>query len=391
VNSKTFCIIPWSHTRINPDGGLTPCCKISADFPTKNINTIQDFSKDWWNDEPMQQLRQDLAKGIQTNYCDRCWKDESAGKSSLRQEYNKRLAKHTELRSISKSSTYIAEDLPIALDLNLSNICNYKCLMCGPMYSSKIQTERKQNQVKFKSLNLLLPLVNYDFDWPNNDKFQTFFKTVMPNLRILELKGGEPLLIKNVPITIKSVNNKQNSVIALTTNGSVELDDDFIDQLRLFERIWLCVSVDGIAEHGEYIRYGSEWPTVHSTICKLSKLENCTFTISTVLQFYSSLTFPQIADYAIEHNLNVEINFCKQPAFLNINSILPENFYNFSQYIDQKIQQHPQIRWLKIVQGYLKIYKFDPVLHEQCREYTNTMDDIRHNRLDAVQELFQNA
>lgn len=391
MNSQTFCIIPWAHTRINPDGGLIPCCKISAEFPTKNIDAIDDFSKEYWNQSAMVQLRSDLAQGIKTKFCDRCWQDESAGKSSLRQEYNKRLAKHTKLRRIAKNQTYLAEDLPIALDLNLSNICNYKCLMCGPMYSSKIQTERKQNQHKFGSLNFLMPLVNYNSDWPNEEKFQNFFQTVMPTLKELELKGGEPLLINNVLTTIESVKDKPNCILSITTNGSVELDDDFVEQLKQFQRIWMCVSVDGIGAHGEYVRYGSSWSKVNKTIARLSKLQNCNFSLSTVLQFYSSLTFPPVVEYAIEHNLDVHIQNCTQPGFLNINSMLPENFARFSKYVDQKSQQHPDVQCLQVVKGFLKSYVFDPQLHEQCRQYTNAMDDIRHNKLDAVQELFRNV
>jgi sulfatase maturation enzyme AslB (radical SAM superfamily) len=259
------------------------------------------------------------------------------------------------------------------------------------MYSSKIQTERKQNQIKFKSLNFLTPLVNYDFDWPNKDKFQTFLKNVMPNLREMELKGGEPLLIKDAILAIKSVQNKQVSTVAMTTNGSVELNDDFVDQLKQFQKIWLCVSVDGILEHGEYVRYGSHWPTVHNTIVKLSKLDNCIFRLSTVLQFYSSLTFPRIVDYAIVNSLDVEILFCYTPNFLSIHSMLPGHHAKFLQFINEKIQQHSGLQWLKTVQGYLRGYKFDPVLHEQCRQYTNAMDDIRNNRLDTIQELFHDA
>jgi radical SAM protein with 4Fe4S-binding SPASM domain len=391
MNAKTFCIIPWSHACINPDGGLVPCSRISTDFPTKNIDTVEDFSKDWWNNESMQQLRNDQAQGIKTKYCDLCWKDEAAGKPSLRQEYNKRLAKHTNLRMITKSSTYIADDLPIALDLNLSNICNYKCLMCGPMFSSEVQTERNQNQVKFKSLDFLLPPVNYNSNWPNEEKFQSFFYTVMPTLRKLELKGGEPLLIKNVLNTIESIQDKKNCILSITTNGSVELDDDFVEQLEQFERIWMFVSVDGVGEHGEYVRYGSSWPTVDKTISRLSKLKNCNFSLATVLQFYSSLTFPSVVDYAIEHNLDIQIQNCTRPNFLNINSMLPTNFAIFSDYINQKTQQHPEAQYLKVVQGFLKSYVFEPELHEQCRQFTSVMDDIRHNRLDAVQELFHNA
>ena len=245
MDSKTFCIVPWAHARIDPDGTLIPCCKIARNFPTQNINAIEDFEHDWWNAEPLQQLRQDLAQGVKTKHCDTCWKDEAAGKSSLRQEYNKRLSKHTDLGAIAKSTTYIADRLPIGLDLNLGNICNFKCVMCGPGLSSRIQTERKQHDSEFKELAFLQPMPAFDFSWPDKESFQTLFKNIMPGVRILELKGGEPLLIKDLISTIKSVEDKKNSVIAITTNGSVEFDDDFVEQLSQFQRIWLNVSVDG--------------------------------------------------------------------------------------------------------------------------------------------------
>ena len=388
---KTFCIIPWTHARISTNGALDPCCKISTAFPKQNINTVNDFDQDWWNGQPMQQLRQDLAQGVKTKYCDTCWNDEAAGKSSLRQEYNKRLSKHTDLRAIAASKTYISDHMPIGLDIDMGNICNFKCMMCTPRNSSRIQTEKKQHSSKFKELSFLPIDPEFNFDWPDQAQFQTLFKSIAPNLKILQLKGGEPLLIKDVMSTIKLVEDKKNTVLSITTNGSVKFDDDFVDQLTQFQRIWLCVSVDGIEEHGEYVRYGSHWPTTHNTISKLSKLSNCTFRLSTVLQFYSALTFPRIADYAIDNNLDMEILFCYTPNFLSIHSILPRHHEMFLQFINEKTQQHPDILWLKTVQGYLNSYVFDPVLHEQCQQYTATLNSIRHNQSADIQELFHNA
>ena len=71
--------------------------------------------------------------------------------------------------------------------------------------------------------------------------------------------------------------------------------------------------------------------------------------------------------------------------------MLQKHHEKFSKFIDEKIQQHPQIPWLKSVQGYLNSYKFDPVLHEQCRQYTATLTNIRHNELSDIQELFHNV
>ena len=108
---------------------MTPCCKINSDFSNQNINTLENFD-DWWNNDRMRDLRKDLGSGIKNQNCAVCWADEAAGKSSLRQEYNKRLGKHTNLKKITKSTTYINEQSPIALELDMGNICNFKCMMC---------------------------------------------------------------------------------------------------------------------------------------------------------------------------------------------------------------------------------------------------------------------
>ena len=112
MNSKTFCILPWAHTRITTDGTVTPCCKINSDFSNQNINTLENFD-DWWNNDRMRDLRKDLGSGIKNQNCAVCWADEAAGKSSLRQEYNKRLGKHTNLKKITKSTTYINEQVSL--------------------------------------------------------------------------------------------------------------------------------------------------------------------------------------------------------------------------------------------------------------------------------------
>jgi MoaA/NifB/PqqE/SkfB family radical SAM enzyme len=390
VNSQTFCIIPWAHTRISADGTFTPCCKIDKSFPSTNISSLTNFD-DWWNNDSMQNLRQDLSQGVKNEYCNVCWSDEAAGKSSLRQDFNKRLSKHTDLRSISKSQTFLAQNLPVGFDIDLGNICNFKCATCGPANSSKWQTERKQHASKFNALEFVKQLPDYDFDWPNQNNFQSWFQTVAPGMKLLSLRGGEPLLIKNVKSVINSVQDKQNCVINIVTNGSVDIDNDFLDDLKQFNEIWLSVSVDGIDGQGEYVRYGSNWSIIDKNIQKLSKLPNCTFRLNTVLQFFSSLTFPAIAEYALKNNLIVDILFCYQPKFYSIHAMQPQHQEKFYNFILDKISQHPEVKWLQDVKGFLESYVFDPVLHQQAKEYTDTLDSIRKNKSTSIQELFQNV
>jgi uncharacterized Fe-S cluster-containing radical SAM superfamily protein len=330
-------------------------------------------------------------QGHASEFCKTCWLDESVGKSSLREEYNKRLAKHVNLRDIAKSKNFKSDSLPIGFDLNLGNICNFKCVMCIPSLSSRLQSERQQHAVEFQKLTFLNDKLDFDFDWPDKQPFQTLLKQAMPDVKILELKGGEPLLIRDVHEAIASIQNKSQSVIAITTNGSVEFTDEFLQTLSEFQRIWLNVSVDGISTHGEYVRHGSSWTKTHDTICKVSRLANCTFRISTVLQFYSSLTLPHIVDYAIQNELDMEILICQHPEFLHINAMLPSHHQSLLDCIEKTQQQRPDLQWLQTIVGYLKNYNFDATLHEQCAKYTQTLDRVRKNSLPEVQALFRDA
>ena len=103
------------------------------------------------------------------------------------------------------------------------------------------------------------------------------------------------------------------------------------------------------------------------------------------------MTFAPIVEYALKNNLDVELLLCHFPKFLSINSMLPRHHAELTQFVDNKVQLHPHVTWLREAEGFLKTYKFDSILHQQCFEYTQTLNSIRHNKLDAVQELFHNV
>lgn len=390
MNPKTFCIIPWAHTRFNPNGRMRPCCKIDIDWSgNKQLNDIEDFDQ-YWNSEEMQQLRLDLSDGIQNKNCHVCWKDEAAGKPSLRQEYNQQLGKYVDLKKIHKNNTGHAEQLPIALDLNLSNICNYKCVMCSPDSSSRIAQEHRQHETQYRSLDFVRVRTDLtDQTWPEQDFFQNLIAQIAPNLKIIELKGGEPLLVKNVKSMIQAVENKSECTIAITTNGSVDLDNDFLESLTKFKKIWLFVSVDGIGEVGEYIRFGSKWSQVENVIKQASSLPNCVFRMSMVLQFFSPVTFPDIFQYSIDNNFDLEILPCTWPPYLGINAIPVHHRNDFVDWVDSNIKQYPDNISLKTVKGYFNNYSFDQELFNQCQQYLEMLDNIRNNKSDLIQKLFK--
>lgn len=387
MNPKTFCIVPWTHVRLEPTGTILPCCKIDrAQVPDFNINTLDNFDQ-YWNSEYLKNLRRDLGSGVRPEQCNTCWRDEDAKKPSRRQETNVHLVKHVNTREILKSQDWTSNNLPISWDMNLSNICNFKCVMCFPELSSQIQTERKKHPDKFltiKSSNL-----NFDGTWPEKSLFQDLIKRAGPNTKILALKGGEPLLVKNVMEMIQGVENKQNATLMLNTNGSVEMTPAFVEEIAKFEKNWIFVSVDGIGDEGEYVRHGSTWNKVENNIHKFSQIKNNTFKLCVVLQFFSPLTFPNIFDFAKKHNYDVELLYCSSPNYLSINAILPDHMEKFKIWAMKTAEENPTIKYLNILNGFLSQYTFDPKLHHQCQTYIDDLDSIRNNRLESIQKLFQ--
>lgn len=387
MDPKTFCIIPWAQTRLSPNGDLLPCCKIDFKFPTQNIGRIDSFNQ-WWNGEALRSLRRDLNSGVKNPHCRACWDDESAGKSSLRLEYNQQFAKYKDLKSIRNHDQGHNPDLPIVLDLNLSNICNFKCVMCTPYSSSRIGAERTQYQDKFNAIPFVRDISgSYDPAWPEKELFQKLLADTAPNVKSMELKGGEPLLIKNLINIIKSIPNKEESVIALTTNGSVEIDDDFLKELSKFKSLWFFVSVDGIGELGEYIRYGSHWPQVDSTVKKVSQLKNCTFRLSVVLQFSSPVTFPGIFEYAKNNGYDMELIRCRTPHYVTIDAVPPQKMQVFQDWARVQMGKNPDIAYIKTLNGFLDQYSFDPELNSKCQQYIATINSIRKNPCKPIQDL----
>jgi hypothetical protein len=390
MNPKTFCVVPWAHVRVNPNGELRPCCKIDVKWSgTRQLTDINDFNE-YWNSDQLQQLRLDLNQGVKNTACNTCWQDETAGKSSLRIEYNKRLGKYIDLQSINASTDGLDTGRPVAMDLNLSNICNYKCVMCVPELSSKIAQEQQQYRDQYKSLPFIkIKSPSSSSNWPEQDFFQTLMQQIGPGLRILELKGGEPLLVKNVKKTIHSIENKSECTLAITTNGSIDLDDSLLKSLKDFKRIWLFVSVDGIGEIGEYIRYGSSWTQVEKVIKQASNLSNCTFRFSTVLQFSSAVTFPAIFEYAMLHGHDIEILNCQHPKYLSINAIPTDTAQNFVAWVKQQQTIYPENSVLKSVLGYFNQYVYDPDLFAQCQSYFSTLDKIRGNSCNDLEKILR--
>ena len=78
ANQKIFCNTPWYEVHIYWDGSLGICCqesrKLYSDHIKYNIKTMT--LQEWFNSQPVQQLRRSVLSDTPTDICNRCYHEE---------------------------------------------------------------------------------------------------------------------------------------------------------------------------------------------------------------------------------------------------------------------------------------------------------------------------
>ena len=111
-------------------------------------------------------------------------------------------------------------------------------------------------------------------------------------LKIIKLLGGEPVI---QPEVIKILNNIDNHArIQITTNG-YNFNNNFIKSIKN-KNVHFYISLDGIEEVYEYIRYPGKWYVVNQNIIFLLE-NNYPVTLKFVVQFYNIFKLGKILEY----------------------------------------------------------------------------------------------
>src|SRR5215204_3078069 len=148
-HNKKFCILPWIHMNLNPDGAATLCCQSHHpiyDDLGRPLNAQTHSLSELWNSSGMKDIRRRMAAGEELPHCAACFHNESFGRASYRTHSNDRWLGHPVYgmklqRAVEESTDGAAKHTPMYFDLRLGNICNLKCTACKPLYSSQIERD----------------------------------------------------------------------------------------------------------------------------------------------------------------------------------------------------------------------------------------------------------
>jgi hypothetical protein len=287
--NKVFCMAPWTHTYISPQSERRLCCASREDhsFQKQYIDSSNDekYGKvkesktnvddyqpvglaEHWNSAYMREIRVKLMQGEEIPQCDVCNKNLLMEGHSYRGWFTGTLFKDKIQQAFDTTDdTGHTTMEPISFDYRFSNLCNFKCRMCGEQLSSTWEVEKKIH-------NLWTP-EHQPFMVPEIKKAMTEFQqtVVEPEFRdavsrgIVEEMywvGGEPLMYDIHWWTLEEMlknGSADNCYMRYNSNLSrVQFGNkNLYDYLPKFKDWMMCASIDGTGEIVEYIRTGIKW------------------------------------------------------------------------------------------------------------------------------------
>jgi hypothetical protein len=286
--NKVFCMAPWTHTYISPQSERRLCCASREEhsFQKQYIDSSNDSKygavkeskttldaynpvslKEHWNSEYMKDIRRKLMAGEEIPQCDVCNKD-LLSISSYRKWFTGNLFQHKIQEAFEKTDdTGYTTMEPISFDYRFSNLCNFKCRMCGEQLSSTWEAEKRINNLwSPQNQPFMVPEINEAMQKFTKDVVEAEFRDAVSRGIIEEMYwvGGEPLMYDIHWWTLEEMKRNgsaKNCYMRYNSNLSrVQFGQkNLYDYLPHYKDWLMCASIDGTGPIVEYIRTGIKW------------------------------------------------------------------------------------------------------------------------------------
>lgn len=294
MTSKTYCVEPYRTLHYDARGRPGPCCTFRG-----NRNSGATDYDSYINSEWLADIKQKMMDGERVNGCENCYRKEDRQELSMRQLRNE---KYGELYNTDIHDVFIS----------FGNVCNKSCVVCRPGRSHMIAKEYRtvvdskwvagtENIVY--DAQALDPKISGGFilQWDNYIKAASVAKCIY-------LDGGEPLITSQCNTMLDHLidTNNTDKDIFTTTNGSVTVE--ILDKLAQFKSVHFNISIEGINELYQAVRYPHSWDWFTDNL-KLLQSYNFDYTFTCVINAFNAQQLPEIIEYFINNKYNTTHGF----------------------------------------------------------------------------------
>jgi hypothetical protein len=273
-----LCLAPWVHTYLSPQTERRMCC--ASREPAQNFTQYIDTAEgtgvyqpqtleQHWNSDHMKSVRVRMMQNETLPECAVC-NDQLLNTDVYRSYFNQMFAHLRETVLASTDSTGHTTALPVSWDYRFSNLCNFKCRMCGDMLSSAWESEqRTHNMIDWTNSKngWMQPAVRAEISKFQDTQIEAEFAQAVAEHRVEEVYwvGGEPLMYEQHWRYMKQIVDqgdgdrvyaRYNTNLSRVDFKGINLYDDILCHLRDYQ---ICASLDGTGATGEYIRTGLDY------------------------------------------------------------------------------------------------------------------------------------
>jgi hypothetical protein len=286
------------------------------------MTLAQNSLADAWNSPTRLEIKNALENGIEHPNCQDCWNEEDAGRDSKRIMMNRALDPVSHVKAL--------PDQPITIMLKPGNLCNLACRHCSPFSSSRWLKDYFKVEARQPDwTSYIQQFTEIQDSYSDNNPFWEDLKSWAPNIKFYELYGAEPMLIDPLWEVIKTSSqgtNSENTVVNINTNGTI-LRDDTEEIFRNFYKVVLNLSVDGINDQFEYMRYPAKWNKFMTNLTSYqdmaARLKNIDISVSCTVSALNIYYTDEIWQLFHDRGIHVGFNILHRPDHLNMR-ILPE-------------------------------------------------------------------
>jgi len=377
--NDTFCIAPWMHMHVEPDGDVQLCCASNWKHEfQKNLGNLNESSpEEIWNSPQYRMVRRNMIAGKpMPQYCSPCYqREQGAINQTERQRINSEFADTFDLISVTEEDGTLNTLELKYLDIRFNNLCNLKCRTCGPDWSTSWASE----------LGIEKPL-RYNNTW----------KKLMPYVSLLEkvyFAGGEPLMTPEHYDFIEELSNVNTNIELLYTSNFSRLElkgKHVLDYWPKFKLVNAIASIDHYGEYASYVRTNSDYTIILSNIKTLraAGYHNIQVGVTSVYSMYNATRLGDFIiqlfeDGAIENMHQIVFNILVNPDY-QMATIMPPKALNIAKENTQKGIDYLKARGddpqkLQSAIDWLTTnHKYNKIMFDKFVDYNKSLDKIRN-------------
>lgn len=401
-----ICTVPWNHVSTNAVGTIRMCCQmINLDkyegkeaYGTvyKNdgeVLTVEDNISENRNSPAWKRLRKQMLAGEKPSICNLCYQEEDNGIGSRRDwtndYFSDTLIKAVELTD--NDGSIKNEDFPIEYwDLRFGNKCNLACRSCGPtdsdLWYNDWKTIKKTNT--FDAPGHGTVTITDDnktegdvFEWYDNGNLLENIKKDIKNIKRFYFTGGEPTINHAHRKLLQfCIDNGHAKRIDLDYNTNMAgVPSKIFTLWKEFKSVNLGMSIDGIFEHFEYIRYPGKWSSAYKNMVRIDSEEGFEKVIAGVSLTLSIMNVLHVLDMQW---WMLEQTWERIDPVITVHNLYGPPFYNIQNLTDEQ-KEYVKVRYEKFINDIKRRWP-------NAVEHTDRIEDKLKSVIRHMMEIPQN-